>query len=268
MEASLRHAQEMEAIGFLTEGIARDSQALLKEILGRGEALLVETGKGHGGTERVLEIVNAARRARDLNRQLLEFSRKLESRLVRVDLHQEVRQTVRALQRLIPGTIEIELRLRDDVRLVLADSVQVEQVLTNLTRNACEAMPEGGKLIIETENKTLDEIFCRSHEECTPGEYVLLRITDTGRGMEEPVLQNLFEPFFTTKKAGKGTGLGLTIVRGILKNHRGCIRCESSPGRGSVFELYWPAAGKAPRGTRRADPRGSPARLGMHPPRG
>jgi two-component system cell cycle sensor histidine kinase/response regulator CckA len=145
------------------------------------------------------------------------------------------------LGRIIPKMVDIELRLANNLRPINADPTQIEQILLNLALNAAHAMPEGGKLIFETKNVEMDEEYCRTHPETRPGEYVLLTVSDTGHGMEKEILDRVFEPFFTTKQRGQGTGLGLSMVFGIVKSHGGHISCHSQPGAGTVFKIYFPA---------------------------
>ena len=145
------------------------------------------------------------------------------------------------LERTIPKMIAIETHLADDLKIINADSVQTEQMIMNLCINSRDAMPDGGILVIECRNTTLDENYCKLHVDAVPGEYVLLSISDNGKGMDKQTLEHVFEPFFTTKKTGEGTGLGLAMVYGIIKNHGGHITCASEPGKGTTFRIYLPA---------------------------
>jgi CheY-like chemotaxis protein len=185
-------------------------------------------------------IINASQRAAELVQQLLTFSRKVESKLRPVNLNHEVEQTHKLLLRTIPKMIAIELHLADDLKIVDADPAQIGQVLMNLAVNARDAMPEGGKLTIATRNVVLDEEYCRSHVGVRAGDYVLVSISDTGIGMDRQTLEHIFEPFYTTKAHGKGTGLGLAMVYGIVKNHGGHVLCYSEPGFGTTFKIYLP----------------------------
>jgi len=242
LQEHLAHSQKMEAIGTLAGGIAHDFNNLLQAIMGYAQMLLVEV-EGQGSLFRKLtEIEKAAQRASELTRGLLMFSRKIEGKMRPVDLNQEVRNAERLLKRTIPKMINIELRLEKHIRIVDADPTQIEQVAMNLAVNARDAMPEGGKLTIETKNVILDEAFSRENFECVPGKYVLLKVTDTGQGMDEETQERMFEPFFTTKDVGKGTGLGLATVFGIVKSHKGYISSESKPSQGTTFKIYLPVA--------------------------
>jgi CheY-like chemotaxis protein len=158
-----------------------------------------------------------------------------------LDLNQEVEQVKNLLERTIPKMIEIELHVDETPAIVSADPVQVEQAIMNLAVNAMDAMPEGGKIIIEIERATLDERFCKTHLGARPGEYVLLTLSDTGHGMNKEILEHVFEPFYTTKEVGKGTGLGLAMVYGIVKTHEGYILCYSELDSGTTFKIYLPA---------------------------
>jgi CheY-like chemotaxis protein len=191
--------------------------------------------------EKLEAIEKSVQRASDLTKRLLIFSRKVKSKLRPMDLNQEVVQIVKMLDRMIPKMVSIEIKLAGDLKSVSADPVQIEQIMMNLGVNARDAMPDGGNLIFETENITLDSKFCKTHLGTTPGEYVLLSVSDTGHGMEKDIQTHIFEPFFTTKEAGKGTGLGLATVYGIVQSHRGHITCESEPGQGTTFRIYFPS---------------------------
>jgi len=187
------------------------------------------------------KVLLAGRSGADLVQRLLTFSRKTETKPLDLNLNQRIRQTQKFLQRTIPKMIDIELVLADDLADTHADPTQVDQVLMNLAVNARDAMPEGGKLVIETANVLLHEDYTRSHVEAKPGPYVLLRISDTGSGMDKETLEHIFEPFYTTKGSGAGTGLGLAMVFGIVKQHRGFINCCSEVGHGTTFKIYLPA---------------------------
>jgi len=241
LEQQLQQAQKMEAIGTLAGGIAHDFNNLLQAILGYTQILTMEKGENDPDLSRLQQIENSAMRASELTQQLLAFSRKVESKLRPVDLNLEVKQVEKLLKRTIPKMISIELHLQKNLQVVNADPAQVEQVMMNLGVNARDAMPEGGKLIIETENAFLDEHYCRTHPGAAVGQYVCLSMTDTGDGMDRETLDHIFEPFYTTKEVGKGTGLGLSMVYGIVKSHRGYIMCYSEPGAGSTFKIYLPA---------------------------
>jgi two-component system, cell cycle sensor histidine kinase and response regulator CckA len=241
METQYRQAQKMEAVGTLAGGVAHDFNNLLQAISGYNELLLLNKTENDADHGKLMQIKKACDRAAQLIRQLLAFSRKVEGARRRLDLNQEVLEAERVLQRTIPKMIAIELRLAGFLWSVHADPVQIEQILLNLGSNAADAMPDGGRLTIETLNVSLNEEFCRDHLGATPGHYVLLSVSDTGVGMDRETLQHIFEPFFTTKGVGKGTGLGLASVYGIVKGLGGYIMCHSEPGQGSVFRIYLPA---------------------------
>jgi two-component system cell cycle sensor histidine kinase/response regulator CckA len=252
LEAQLQQAQKMEAVGILAGGIAHDFNNLLQAIMGYAQMIMMDKDQADPDLGKLGEIEKAVRRASELTRQLLTFSRKVESRLRPMDLNQEVRQVQKLLKRTIPKMIGIELHLQERLKVIDADPAQAEQVMMNLCINAKDAMLDGGKLIIETENVILNEGYCKTHLGAVPGEYVLLTISDTGHGMDKETVEHIFEPFFTTKETGKGTGLGLSMVYGILKSHGGFITCYSEPGKGTTFRIYFPALG-AVSVTRRAE---------------
>ena len=241
LEAQLLQAQKMEAVGTLAGGIAHDFNNLLQVIQGYTEVLLHGVSEDPSNYEPLQKIHRSSKRGAELTRQLLTFSRKVQSERRPLDLNQEVEQVKNLLERTIPKMIEIELHLDKTPAIVSADPVQVEQALMNLAVNAMDAMPEGGKIIFETERATLDEEFCRTHLGARPGEYVLLTISDTGHGMNKEILEHVFEPFYTTKEVGKGTGLGLAMVYGIVKTHEGYILCYSELDSGTTFKIYLPA---------------------------
>ena len=240
LEAQLQGAQKMEAIGTLAGGIAHDFNNILQAIIGYTQIILMGKKQGDPDYEKLAAIETSAQRASELTKRLLIFGRKVESQLKPVDLNQEVVQVSKMLERTIPKMINIELLLAANLQIINADPVQIEQIMMNMGVNARDAMPDGGKLIFKTENVTLDGNFCNTHLGSSPGDYVLLKISDTGHGMDKELQEHIFEPFFTTKETGKGTGLGLAMVYGIVKSHGGYIACESEPGQGTAFIIYFP----------------------------
>jgi PAS domain S-box-containing protein len=241
LRAQLLHAQKMEAIGTLAGGLAHDFNNLLQIILGHSELMSPRNDESHPDYRRILEIRAATGRGINLVRRMLAFGRKTETKLRPINLNHHLLQLETVLRRTIPRMIEIRLHLEENLRTIDADASQVEQVLLNLVVNAKHAMPEGGKLVLETRNVRLQEQYCRMHPPLTPGRYVLLMVSDSGHGMNRSVLDRIFEPFFTTKTPGEGTGLGLSMVFGIMRSHGGQVTCYSEPGVGTVFKLYFPA---------------------------
>jgi two-component system, cell cycle sensor histidine kinase and response regulator CckA len=242
LQAQLVQAQKMESVGMLAGGIAHDFNNLLHAISGNLELLGRDKPLDHPDQKRLQTIRRSIDRGSDLVQHLLLFSRKAEIKKQALDLNLEIRHTARILERSIPRMVKIELYLEDKALPIFADPVQVEQVLFNLGTNAADAMPEGGRLIIETENIILDQGYARTHAGAKPGRYVLMSVTDTGCGMDKKTRDQVFDPFFTTKEVGKGTGLGLASVYGIVKAHEGYILCYSEPGQGTAFRIYWPAS--------------------------
>jgi len=240
LEKQLFQSQKMEAIGTLAGGIAHDFNNSLQAILGFIQILLFNKKKDAADTDKLRKIEAAALRASELTQQLLTFSRKIESKLRPVDLSQEVKQVKKLLNRTIPKMINFELHLQKNLNSINADPAQIEQVLMNLCINARDSMPQGGNLTIETENVFLDEEYAKTHLEAVPGDYVMLSVSDTGIGIDKTTLEYIFDPFFTTKNHSEGTGLGLAMVYGIVKNHKGHINCYSEPGEGTTFRIYFP----------------------------
>jgi len=241
LEAQLRQAQKMEAIGTLSGGIAHDFNNILSAIMGYSELAHDLAQEGKPNTQELAQVLEAAERARKLVRQILTFSRKAEADLKPLNLNYSVRQSLRMLEHTLPKMIAIETNLAPDLKQVNADLNQMEQIIMNLATNAADAMPEGGLLVIETKNTTLSEDYCRQHLEVSPGVYVELAVSDTGCGIAPQALEHIFDPFFTTKGVGKGTGLGLSTVYGIAKAHHGHIYCYSEVGSGTTFKIYLPA---------------------------
>jgi PAS domain S-box-containing protein len=240
LEDQLRQAQKMEAVGRLAGGVAHDFNNLLTVITGRCELLLRRLGEGDPLSRDANLVLEAARRAGALTRHLLAFSRKQVLAPKVLDLNVIVADTETILQRLIGEDVELVTILGAPVGRVKADQGQIEQVIMNLAVNARDAMPNGGRLSIETATVTLADDDSRVHPGMRPGAYVLLRVSDTGCGMDAETMSHLFEPFFTTKGPGKGTGLGLCTVYGIVKQSGGDIRVASELGKGTTFKIYLP----------------------------
>jgi CheY-like chemotaxis protein len=230
----------MEAVGRLAGGVAHDFNNLLTVIQGHSELLLARLPADDPTRKEIDQIRKAGERAAGLTRQLLAFSRRqvLQARVL--DLNEVAVDMEKMMHRLIGEDIELITRLGPEMPHVKADPGQLEQVIMNLAVNARDAMPDGGRLILETADTLLDEGFCRDHPPTRPGRYVMLALTDTGTGMTPETRAHLFEPFFTTKEKGKGTGLGLATVYGIVKQSGGYIWAESEPGKGSTFRIYLP----------------------------
>ena len=262
LEEQLRHAQKMETLGTLVGGIAHDFNNQLTAILGNvGLALLeihglveqrLSTPQLPAGVQAALATLptlvtpledaeNAAQRCADMSRRLLAFSRSRIGQTQLVNLNELVTEITRLLKRVLPATIQVEVQADPDLLLVKADSTQLHQVLMNLAVNARDAMPQGGRLTLSTTNCMLTTADCTRNVEARPGRFVVLSVTDTGSGIAPDVLARIFEPFFTTKDADKGTGLGLAMVFGTVKAHRGWIVVDSEPGKGTTFAIFLPA---------------------------
>ena len=241
LEEQFRQAQKLESVGRLAGGVAHDFNNLLTIINGYAHLAMGELPVGHPVYESIEEISKAATRAADLTRQLLTFSRNDVMEAKNIVLNQTVLDFDRMLRRLIGEDIELVVALHPEAGMIRADARQIEQVIMNLAINARDAMPAGGKLMIETSPVFIDEHFPRMHPSVATGPYVMLTMSDTGTGMSPEVQSHLFEPFFTTKEQGKGTGLGLATVYGIVKQSGGSIWVYSELDRGSTFKLFFPA---------------------------
>ena len=255
LEAQLRQAQKMDAVGQLAGGVAHDFNNLLMVISSYAELALDSLTPDHSLHRNMCEILHAARRAADLTRQLLAFSRTQAQCLRLLDLNEVVQNLGRILPRLIREDIQLTLVTGKDLGCIKADPVQMEQVIINLAVNARDAMPKGGKLTIETSHVHLDQEYVHCHPIVPAGDYVLLSVTDSGLGIPPEHLPHIFEPFFTTKEEGKGTGLGLATVYGIVKQSAGFIWVYSEAGLGTTFKIYFPKVAEQQKKT--ATPRGA-----------
>ncbi|MBL8767417.1 MAG: response regulator [Planctomycetes bacterium] len=255
-EEQRRQMQKLEAIGRLAGGVAHDFNNLLTVILSYGEFLLDELTDRPAMRSNVEEIVRAGNRAADLTRQLLAFSRQQVLAPRVIDLNQSVHGVIRMLERLIGEHVQLKVGLEPDLGCVYADPGQVEQVIVNLAINARDAMQNGGTLALATSNVMVEPDYAKEHAEVQPGPYVMLSVSDTGHGMDKETRARIFEPFFTTKDLGKGTGLGLATVFGIVKQSGGHIWVYSEVGAGTTFKVYLPRVERSgmPAVTPRPDP--------------
>lgn len=235
-----QQSQKLEAIGTLTGGVAHDFNNLLTAILGYTQLAMRKLDVETPAYENLVNVEKAGNRAAELTKKLLAFSRqqKLESHVV--DLNEAIGEILNLLERVIGEHILVTFKATEDLNAIYADPSQIEQVIMNLSLNARDAMPKGGRLVIETRNVVLDEYYCRQYPSCVPGDFVQILVSDTGHGMDAEVLDRIFEPFFTTKDVNEGTGLGLSMVYGIVKQHKGHINVYSEAGRGTTFKVYLP----------------------------
>ncbi|NLW36711.1 MAG: PAS domain S-box protein [Syntrophorhabdus aromaticivorans] len=242
LEAQLRQAQKMESVGTLAGGIAHDFNNILTTLIGYATIIQMKMGKNNPLRSHVDQILSASQKAADLTRSLLTFSREQPVSLIPLDINNTIKAAKKLLKRLLTEDIELRTSLTKDDTVVMADKSQMDQILFNLVTNARDAMPKGGMLTIQTGITAMDKEFTRIHGFGEPGRYVLISVSDTGTGMDEATRDKIFDPFFTTKETGKGTGLGLTTVYGIIKQHNGHITVYSEPKQGTTFRIYLPAA--------------------------
>jgi two-component system, cell cycle sensor histidine kinase and response regulator CckA len=242
LRAQLVHSQKMEAIGALTGGIAHDFNNLLTVINGYSEMILSEKTEDDPIRPDVLRILESGRKGAEIVKHLLAFSSKADISPMPQDLSHIVENSIKLMEGTFPKGIKIEKILGRDLGTVNVDAAQMEQVIINLCINAKEAMPQGGRLRIETRSVTVDADYCRSHPGTRPGRTALLEVSDTGVGIDKETMARLFDPFFTTKGLDfrKGTGLGLSVAKGIVEQHGGWITCESAPNEGTTFKVYLP----------------------------
>jgi signal transduction histidine kinase len=243
LERQVQQLHKFETIGRLAGGIAHDFNNVIGAILGWAELCCQETQPGTQLHERLQRIMEQGERAAALTSQLLSFARRQFLQPKRIDLNIHVLQSTSLLRRVIRENITISVEIARDLHVTLADPSQIDQVLMNLCLNARDAMPRGGRLVLQTKNIEITEEYCRLVAYAQPGSYILLSVSDTGVGMDAETIEQIFEPFFTTKEPGKGTGLGLATVYGIVKQHGGFLNVESEPGKGTIFQIYLPASG-------------------------
>jgi signal transduction histidine kinase/CheY-like chemotaxis protein/HAMP domain-containing protein len=244
LEEQLRQSQKMESVGQLAAGVAHDFNNMLTIIQGHSSALLAKTALPAEVLDPLQAIYFAAERAAGLTRQLLMFSRKNVIQPDLLDLREVVGNMSKMLDRLLGETIQLEFRPPPELPAMEGDIGMIEQVIMNLSVNARDAMPRGGKLTIGLDTVTIDDDYVKSHADARAGRHVRLRVSDTGIGMDAATLRRIFEPFFTTKEVGKGTGLGLATVYGIVKQHDGWLEVNSEPGKGATFDVFFPASDK------------------------
>jgi PAS domain S-box-containing protein len=240
LEDQLRHSQKMEAVGQLAGGVAHDFNNLLMLIQAHNERLRGQFSPGESAHQDSIEIERAVTRAASLIQQLLAFGRKQVLQTKILDLNLVITEVVKMLDRLIENNVELKILLAPKLGFVKADPGQIEQIVLNLAVNARDAMPQGGQLTLETRNVHVDEAYARKRDGVPAGHYVVLAVTDTGIGMDSDTQAHMFEPFFTTKEPGKGTGLGLATVYGVVKQMDGALWVRSEPGNGTSFEIYLP----------------------------
>ncbi|MEP6619291.1 MAG: PAS domain S-box protein [bacterium] len=239
LRAQLYEAQRMESVGRLAGGVAHDFNNLLTVILSLAK-MMGEAPRNEADADDLQQIIAAAERAATLTRQLLAFARRQIVEPKVLDLNMVVGSVDEMLRRLIGENIDLSMQYQAGLGAIKADYGQLEQVLMNLAVNASDAMERGGTLVIATLNVTIDDAYAATHPDASPGEYVMMRVTDTGTGIDPVALPHVFDPFFTTKKAGKGTGLGLSTCYGIVRQHGGFIRVQSEPGKGATFDVCFP----------------------------
>jgi PAS domain S-box-containing protein len=245
LEEQLHHAQKMEALGTLASGIAHDFNNIISAIIGFSSIAQMRLTHDDPLQGTMREILSAGERAAALTRGILDYSRRDLARKEPVDINEVILQSSKFLQRVIGEDVLLDVKTGEEGLIVLGDRGELEQVFMNLATNARDAMPEGGKLLVETGRFEMGTEFIAAHGFGKAGEYILITVTDTGLGIDEATRKRIFEPFFTTKGPGKGTGLGLSIIYGIIKQHQGFINVYSEPGRGTTFRIYLPVVSAA-----------------------
>jgi PAS domain S-box-containing protein len=241
LETRLRQAQKMEAIGTLAGGIAHDFNNILTALMGYAGLMKMKLDLSSPLQSYVDQVLAASQKAADLTKGLLTFSRQQAITLIPLDINNTIKGTEKLLRRLLTEDIELQTSFAPEEIIIMGDKSQIDQIIFNLTANARDAMPRGGKLVIETDIVIMDKEFIAIHDFGKPGKYILIRISDTGMGIDESTKEKIFDPFFTTKEVGKGTGLGLATVYGIVTQHNGYIVLDSKPNQGAIFSIYLPA---------------------------
>jgi len=241
MEEELRQAHKMESIGTLAGGIAHDFNNILGIILGNIELAIDDVPEWYPARMNLEEVRTASLRAKDVVRQLLSFARETKLEKKPTNIIPIIKESLKLLRSSIPTSIEIRQHIPDSVEVILADPTQINQVLINLCTNADHAMPTGGILNVTLKNAALEEVATAKHFGLNPGRYVNLTVSDTGHGISPEEIDRIFDPYFTTKDVGKGTGMGLAVVHGILKEHNGTINVKSEIGEGTTFSIFFPA---------------------------
>lgn len=237
----LQHVQRLEAIGTMTTGVAHDFNNLLTAILGNVQLAKRKLEPGSAAENSIEQIEKASHQAVLLTNQLLAFSRRQQSKREPLCLNHTIAEILTMVVRIIGKKINISTVYDPRLSMVFANSSQIEQLLINLCINARDAMPDGGKISIETSAIRLEENFCRQYQNLTPGRFALIRVRDNGTGMDKETIERIFEPFYTTKEMGKGTGLGLSMARTIIEQHHGHINVRSAVGKGATFDVLLPA---------------------------
>jgi signal transduction histidine kinase len=243
-QTRLNQSQKIEAVGRLAGGIAHDFNNILNTIRGNAELIIEDTERTASSWPRLNEIIGAVMHASKLTRQLMLFSKGRPSEIANVNINDTIENILIMLKRLIGDDITVKTDLNPGISSIWTNEGSIEQIILNLTVNARDAMPGGGTLAIITEELDLDETACAYMPECKPGKYVVISVSDTGAGIDKELISRIFEPFFSTKEPGKGRGLGLSVVYGIVKQIGGCITVESEAGHGAVFRVYLPTPGR------------------------
>jgi PAS domain S-box-containing protein len=242
IENQLQQAQKMEAIGTLAGGVAHDFNNILTTIQGYTELIMSDIDKESSTYKDLEHVKNASERAAKLTQQLLVFSRRKQREITVLNINNVIESLFKMLKRMLGEDIRVEMDLSPKIKQIKGDESNIEQIIMNIVVNARDSMPSGGALNIKTENVYIDEEYSKSITGARPGEFISISIADTGEGMSKEILQHIFEPFFTTKEKDKGTGLGLAVVYGIVKQHEGWINVYSEIGFGSIFRIYLPVA--------------------------
>ena len=244
MEEQLRQAQKMESIGTLVGGIAHDFNNILGIILGNTELAMDDIPEWNPARLNLKEVRTASLRAKGVVRQLLSFARKTKLEKKPINIIPIIKEALKLMRSSIPTSIEIRQHIKEDIGTILADPTQINQILINLCTNADHAMPDGGIIVVTLKNIELDEKTAAKYSELAPGRYLNLTVADTGHGIFQGDINRIFDPYFTTKEVGRGTGMGLAVVHGIVKGHNGLITVESEVGKGTTFSIFFPVVEK------------------------